>query len=178
MSIEPIPIPDYLSTSSAATLHELQALALELFQRLADGARRLENCERKAKDEFASQTRDNDRMIARLAAERFEFQRLLDRMLPQIEQSELPPDLAKALSVQARGWDAELQRMGIEVIDLAGQILTDALSEKVEVESAIPDPNVEETVVRKTLTPLVLHEGRVVGAAKVNTSVPKKEGSL
>ncbi len=72
------------------------------------------------------------------------------------------------------------------MIDLAGQILTDALAEKVEVESAIPDPDVNETVVRKTLTPLVLHEGRVVGVAKVITSVPLprskeqelKEGSL
>ncbi len=135
---------------------------------------------------MAFQAREGGRLIARLAAERFEFQRLLDRVLPPIEQGQLPPDLATALSLQARSWDVELQRMGIEVVDLAGQVLTDPLFEMVEVESAIPDAAVEETVVRKTLVPLVLHEGRVVGVAKVITSVPlphdgepeTEEGSL
>lgn len=177
MSTEMIPVPGFLTTPSAAvTPRDLQALALELYQRLAESARRIEQCERKAQDELASQAREHDRLIARLAAERFELQRLLDRVLPPIEQGQLPPDLATALRLQARSWDAELQRMGIEVIDLAGQVLTDALSEKVEVESAIPEPVVEEAVVRKTLTPLVLYQGRVVGVAKVITSVPLPQG--
>ncbi len=89
MSTETIPIPGFLPTPLATTPRELQGLALELYRHLADNARRLEECERKAKDELASQAREHDRMIARLAAERFEFQRLLDRVLPQIEQGEL-----------------------------------------------------------------------------------------
>jgi len=186
MNNQQMPVPGFLPTPPAVTLRELQGLAQELYQRLADSGRHIEQGERKAHDELSSQAREHDRLIARLAAERFEFQRLLDRVLPQIAQGELPADLAKALTLQARSWDAELHRARIEVIDLAGQVLTDALSERVEVESAIPDPEVEETLVRKTLVPLVLHAGRVVGVAKVITSVPvprdgepaPKEGSL
>ena len=46
------------------------------------------------------------------------------------------------------------------------------ISDDVEVESHVPDPSVSQTEVRETLTPLVLLDGKVIGLAKVVTSVP------
>ncbi len=170
MATDPLPLPGPLPVTDLRA--DLPALALELYRQLAETARQAALRERALGDELAARTRAAERTIARLATGRFEFQRLLDR----VERAGTAPDLAGALALQARAWDAELQRAGVEVRDLQGEVLTDELYAQVEVAGAVPDPAVDRPTVRETLVPLVLVGGQVVGAAQVITSVPPPPG--
>jgi hypothetical protein len=155
----------------------LSERVLELYQQLADATSRADASERQARDQVEAQTRALHRTIALLAAERFEYDRLLRRLLPELEKVG-HEHIGRLLALHTRSWDATLRRVQIEVRDLTGEVLTDALADMVEVESAIPDPAVQESTVRETLFPLVLHAGRVVGLAKVVTSVPLQQSDI
>lgn len=171
MNEQPEHVPEYMPTSLAVPNTRLEELALELYQQLAAETARARECERQCREQLDALSRDANRTIRELAAERFEFGRLVERILPALTQAGLA-DVIKVLDIYARTWDANLKRARVEVENLTGRVLTDELAELVEVESAIPDPAVRETIVRKTLTPLVKIDGRVTGLAKVNTSVP------
>lgn len=175
MSADPLPVPDFIPTPWAEPPSGLAELAFAIYQRLAVSAEGSEACARSAREQIENHTRQTGGVIALLAAQRLEYGRLLRRILPELEQRGLP-EVCKVLTLYARSWDADLRRARVEVRDLAGSVLTDELREMIEVESAIPDPAVGETVVRETLFPLVLHEGRVASPAKVITSVPAPSG--
>jgi hypothetical protein len=166
-------VPDLLPARLTASHAQIVELALELYQRLATETARAQVTERKCAAQLEELQRAKNRTISDQAVERFEFQRLLERILPALEAAGLA-DVIKVLRLYARSWDASLQRAQIEVEDLTGRLLTDELVELIEVESAIPDPAVHASVVRKTIRPLVKIDGHVTGLAKVNTSVPVK----
>jgi hypothetical protein len=153
------------------TLVAVEEQVLELYRRHAHEQARAAAAESAAREARDSLTRSFHRTISELAAERFAFDRLIGRILPMLESAGLE-QAVKVIQLYARSWDANLKRARIEVADLAGQPLTDELAEVIEVESAISDPAVREIVVRETLSPLVKLEGRVIGLARVNTSVP------
>ena len=161
------PVPPLLTEPYVAHLGDVEDAALDLYQRLADATRRAEDVERKCKTEVADHTRNARSLIATLAAERFEFERLLRRIEPELQRLKAD-DLLRVVSLYARSWDQKLLRLRIEVRDLTGM----PISDDVEVESHVPDPSVSQTEVRETLTPLVLLDGKVIGLAKVVTSVP------
>lgn len=159
------------SADAPISLEELKEQVFQLYQRHAHERARADAAESAARAERDALTRSFHRTISELAAERFAFERLLVRILPALERAGLDQAI-KVIKLYARTWDANLKRAQITVTDLAGQRLTDELAEVIEVESAIGDPAVREIVVRETLTPLVKLEGRVIGLARVNTSVP------
>jgi hypothetical protein len=168
-----LPVPDFLPTSSRTLPSDLPDLALRLYQRLAEALSRVETSERQVQEQTNAQLRMLYRVVVLLAAERFEYDRLLRRVLPELEKSG-QESIGQVLALHTRTWDETLRRVQIEWRDLTGHILTDELADVVEVESAIPDSTIHETVVRETLFPLILHEGRVVGLAKIVTSVPTR----
>jgi len=175
MSANPLQVPDFIQTPWAEPPSGLIDLAFALYQRLAECAEVSEAGARSAREQLENQARQTGGVIALLAAQRLEYERLLRRILPELELRGLP-EVCKVLMLYARSWDADLRRARVEVRDLTGSVLTDELCEMIEVESAIPDPAVSKTVVRETLLPLVLHEGRVASPAKVITSVPAPSG--
>jgi hypothetical protein len=177
MSLDELPVPDYQPVASPDGFARLPELVGELCQRLGDMSRRLEMAEQQAREQFATQNRKMNRLVAQLASERFELERLLRRVLPELEAAGLA-NLAKVLTLYARSWDSNLQRAEIEVRDVTGCELTDELVEVVEVESAVADASVRQTVVRETITPLVIHQGRVIGVATIITAVPVSRDEL
>lgn len=171
MSLYELPIPDYLPVASPNGFAGLPELVGELCQRLSDMTRQLEMAEQQTREQLATQSRKMNRLVAQLASERFELERLLRRVLPELEAAGLT-SLAKVLTLFARSWDSNLRRAEIEVRDVTGCELTDELVEVVEVESAVVDAGVRQTVVRETITPLVIYQGRVIGVATIITAVP------
>lgn len=166
-----LPIPDAIPVPADVHLEDVEDAALELYQRVAEADRRVEDAERRLRSEMSETRSHADRLIALLAAERFEFGRLLRRLRPELDRRNAA-DLLPLLDLYVRAWDLKLSRAALEVVDLAGHSLSEALMEVVEVESHVPDPAVSQTQVRETLVPLVLHEGRTIGIAKIITSVP------
>jgi hypothetical protein len=131
----------------------------------------VEKAERAHRAEMIERSRSLHHLIASLAAERFEFGRLMQRIAPELERRGCR-DLQESFVLFVRAWDLKMSRAGIHVHDLAGAILTDELAGDVEVESHVPDPFVGQTTVRETLIPLVLLDGKAIAPAKVVTSVP------
>jgi hypothetical protein len=171
MGREILIIPDDLPAPAAELAVSVPELALELYRRVADSAREAEEHQKKARQEIDRSTQEAGRTLARVAAARFELGRLLARVLPMLVEADRG-DVARILELFTRGWDAELERARVEVRDVTGQALTDELAAVIEVEGAIPDPGVDQAMVRETLSPLVLWAGRIVGVARVITSVP------
>lgn len=175
MRREPQPaIPDYLPVPAASLPGNLPELALELYRRVAESAREADEQRRRAAQEIERHTREAGRTLASLAAARFELGRLFARITPALAAAG-QEDLGRVLALFARSWDAELERARIEVRDVTGRPMTEELAAVIEVEGAVPDPAARETLVRETLSPLVLWAGRVVGVARVITSVPTPE---
>lgn len=166
-----LPIPPYLPAPPTPPPGGLPELALELYRQIAGAAREREEQRRSAQQETERQTREAERTLARLAAVRFELARLLARILPALAEGGRE-DIVRILELFARSWDAELERCRIEVRDVAGEPVTDELAAVIEVEAAVPDPTTREAKVRETLSPLVVWDDRVVGVARVITSVP------
>lgn len=180
-----IPVPDYLPTPFETPPADLPEQVLELYRRVAENARLVKRTIEQAREAREAQRRESDRVIALLASERFELQRLMDRILPAMKKAELDKE-AKALSLFARRWDQDLRRVRVEVQDPVGLPLSDELTEVLEVENTILDRSVTEPSVRETLVPIVRFEDRLAGIGKVITSVPcvqqqpeeeEKEGS-
>lgn len=169
-----IAIPDYLPDPQAPVPGGLPDLALELCRRVAESAREAEEQQRKARLEIEQHTREAGRTLARVAAARFDFGRVLARVLPLLAEGGRD-DIGRILELFARSWDAELERARVEVRDVTGQPITEELAAVIEVEAAIPEPAVHQAAVRETLSPLVLWAGRPVGVARVITSVPVQE---
>jgi hypothetical protein len=149
----------------------MEGLALELCQRLADAASEVKAAEQRAKKEMEEIIERKEKLIAQIASERFEFDRLMQRVLPDLEAAGLE-SLIKIFAVYSKSWDVNLKRAQVEVLDLTGARVTDPLLDLVEVESAVPDPVAGEGFVRETLSPLVKLEGRIIALAKVITTVP------
>jgi hypothetical protein len=166
-----VALPPYLPAVPLAAPAALPELALELYRKVAAATREAEQAQQAARQEVEKFTREAGRVLARLAAARFELERLLARLRPELAAAGRD-DLGRVLDLFARGWDAELERSRVEVRDVTGLPMTDELAQLIEVEGAVPDVASRETTVRETLAPLVLWAGRVVGVARVITSVP------
>jgi hypothetical protein len=165
------PVPPPFPLDECAACGDIEDAALALYQKLADTERAAEEFRRKAHDELRDQSAKSRVLIARLAAERFEFERLARRMEPDLVRLEAA-GLLRALDLYRRAWDQLLRRNNIEVCDITGYPLTDEIAEDLEVEGHVPDPAVTQTTIREMLSPLVRLEGKTIGMAKVITSVP------
>ncbi|HWP43377.1 MAG TPA: hypothetical protein VNO14_09095, partial [Blastocatellia bacterium] len=104
-----IEVPGFLPTPLEGPPEELEDLALELYQRIADGAARVRQCEREARERTEEATARSNRLIVELTCERFEFERLIRRILPEIEKAGLE-NVAKVIALYARSWDSNLKR--------------------------------------------------------------------
>jgi hypothetical protein len=164
-------VPDFIQPSTYQTEGSLEELALDLYEHSADVARRLRNSATRWEEKLAAQTAETDGVIAALATVRFEFQRLLDRFSRGPEPLD-PERFRELLELFAKQWDVSLVRCGVEVQDLTGEIMSDDLAGRVDVQNAIPDPAVKELTVRETLAPQVRYKERVAGRAIVVTSAP------
>jgi hypothetical protein len=165
------PVPDELPLDEGASCGDIEDAALAMYQKLADTVRAFEESGRKAREALDEEARKSRHLIASLAAERFEFERLARRLEPDLARLQAT-ELLRALDLYKRAWDQVLRRNNVEVHDLTGCPLTDDLAEDIEVEGHVPDPSATRTVVRETLSPLVRYEGKTIGMAKVITSVP------
>jgi hypothetical protein len=168
MPVPLLPVPDEIR------LEDIEDAALALYERIAEADSRFAAMEKRLGTESAEQTRTLHRLVAILAAERFEFDRMMRRIGPELTRRNCT-DLLQSIGLYARAWDLKLSRASLEVVDLAGYPLTDELAGEVEVESHLPDPSVSVTTVHETLVPLVVLGGKVIGPAKIVTSVPKAE---
>lgn len=169
--VNELPVPSSIPLPAEARLEDIEDAALEFYQRVAEADRRIGEVERRLRTEMSEKSRSANRLIALLAAQRFEFERLVRRLGPELERRNAG-DIMQILDLYARAWDLNLGRAALQVVDLTGQPLDEKLAEDVEVESHVPDPSVSQTMVRETLVPLVLLEGRPIGLAKIVTSVP------
>ena len=147
----PFPLPPFMAAPEGSRVADVEDAALDLYQRLADATRRAEEIERRSRTELADHVRNTRSLIASLAAERFEFERLLRRIVPELQRLQAE-DLLRIVGIYARSRDQKLMRLRIEIRDLTGQSLSEGLADEVEVESHVPDPAVTETQVRETLS--------------------------
>jgi hypothetical protein len=150
----------------------LADLALNLYRQVAEAERQRAEAVREAAARVAENDLKNQRTIASLAIQRFEFDRLLGRIVAELTQLGAHDSL-RAIDLFSRSWKQELERKCIEVRDLAGLPLTKELAAVVDVNGAIPECGLSHVVIRETLAPLVMHRGQVISAAVVNTSVPE-----
>jgi hypothetical protein len=170
MNLDDLPIPGFLAAPELSQIPaNIEDLTLDLYQRTSDTSRNAADTVKRIEQQVRERGRATDRVIAVLAAERFEFERVLRRIRPELEQLNAP-SAERVLGLFARSWDATLARLKVECRDLTGLPLTDELAAEVEVESAIPG-DTDQTVIRETLFPLVIYEGRVAALAKVVTLV-------
>ena len=167
-------LPPPVKVPGELNLAKMEDAAYELYDRVARADEQLTKCERSLRAELAEKSRSAQRLIAMLAAERFEFDRILRRLSPELERRGAS-DLLQYLNLFVRAWDLKLSRANIQVLDIAGCLLDDELAGDVEVESHVPDVSVSATMVRETLVPLVKLDGKTIGQAKIVTSVPAKK---
>jgi hypothetical protein len=164
------PVPDLLPVPEGLDPLDIEDAALSLYQALADANRLNEENEARTCSLTEEQARASQALIAGLAAERFEFSRLVRRIARELERLGASDSL-RVLELHERAWDQRLSRAHIEVLDVTGFPLTNELLANVEVEAAVPDATVAHSEIRETLTPLVSLNGRPIGTAKVVTSV-------
>ncbi len=165
-----LPVPAFL-VPDEVRLDDVEDAALELYARVAEADARLDQVQHKLREELGEQARALKRLIALLASERFEFDRLMRRIGPELMSGGMA-GLMESLQLYARGWDMRLNRMSIQVVDLAGYPLSDDLVNDLEVESHVHDPSIRATTIRETLVPQVFLEGKSIGMAKVIAAVP------
>lgn len=171
MNETPIPLPDFLPSTVDEPPADLAEKVLALYGRLAEHERLVDCTIREGKKTQAAEQARSDRVIAALAAQRFELTRLSARLLPALAAAELA-DEGQAFALFARRFDQALAHAAVEVRDPTGDILDDELAAVLEVEGAVEEPLVEVPTVRRTLVPIVRFGGRVIGAGRVITSVP------
>ena len=174
MSMNQPPVPDLLPTAWR-TPPNLKELTLALYRHLANCSASVEASKKHATEQVEDHIRQTSRIIAQLAAQRFEYERLLKRVLPELEVAGLR-EVGDVLLLFARSWDAELRSACVEVRDLTGQMVTDDLTDMIEVHSAVSESGAESVLIRETLFPLVMYRDVVVGPAHVITSVPPQSG--
>jgi hypothetical protein len=170
----PFPVPPELTVDEVFECGNIEGETLALYQKLAEAVRAVEESDRRREEELAGVTDRFLSLIASLAGERFEFERLVRRMVPELVRMEAA-ELIKALDLFQRAWDQTLRRNKIEVLDISGWTLTDEIAEEIEVKGHVSDSGVTQTKVRETLAPLVRIEGRTIATAKVITSVAARE---
>jgi hypothetical protein len=165
-----VPVPDLLPVASTAA-GDLTELVLELYRELASARRDAELAARQAAERIHAHTLETNRTIAALAAERFEFERLMKRIQPELDAL-AAQNVSRVLDLFRRSWASELARQHVELRDLTGEPFTSELAEMVDVNAVLDDPAIAEPIVHEMLVPLVLHHDRVVGKAIVNKAVP------
>jgi molecular chaperone GrpE (heat shock protein) len=167
-----VPFPDALpETSDVSRTEGASELALDLYRQLAQARRETHACIERAGQRIEAHVLATSATIAALATERFELDRLIKRIEPEL--AALGADNAlRVLDLFARAWSASLARHGVEVRDLTGASFDDEIAEAVEVNAAIEDASIATPMIRETLAPLVVHRGRIVGKAVVNKGVP------
>ena len=99
-----LPLPPSIPLPAEARLDDVESAALELYQRVAEADRCSEEIERRLRSQMLEKSRTADRLIATLAAERFEFDRLLRRLGPELERRNAG-DVMQYLEMFARAWD-------------------------------------------------------------------------
>lgn len=169
-----IPIPGELPTPLRSFPETLADDVLGLYHRLAEADTLLRRASEASQKARQAERRQAERVLVQLAAQRFELERLLRRILPNLRQAGLSGDV-HALELFARRFDQELSRQQIEVLDPVERPLDEALIEVLEVESAVVDPAVAEPRVRETLFPIVFWRGRPIGPGRVISSVPEPQ---
>jgi hypothetical protein len=167
-----VPFPDALpETGDLSQTEGASELALDLYRQLAQAQRETRACIEQAGQRIEAHVLGTSAIIAALAAERFELDRVIKRIEPELVA--LGADNAlRVLDLFARSWSASLARHGVEVRDLTGAPFDDEIAEAVDVNAAVEDASITAPMIRETLVPLVLHRGRVVGKALVNKGVP------
>ncbi len=107
-----LPVPGFLPTPLADPPSDLEDMALMFYGRLVACAERLESAEKQGRAQREEQMHQAHRTMARLAAQRFEFTRLSQRIRSELET--LCPDhtetIDNVLGLFARNWDANLRR--------------------------------------------------------------------
>jgi hypothetical protein len=165
-----IPVPDLLPVA-AATAGDPAELVLELYRELASARRDAELAARQADERIHAHTLETNRTIAALASERFEFERLMKRIQPELNAL-AARNVLRVLDLFRRSWATNLTRHHVELRDLTGEPFTSELAEMVDVNAVLDDPAIAGPIVHEMLAPLVLHHDRVAGKAIVNKAVP------
>lgn len=174
-NIRTIPVPDTLPERPIPDV-EPSLLALDIYRMLADANQRALDAAGEAEARIQKHLLEANGSLAALAGQRFEFERMLRRLRPQLEGC---GEALRVLDLFARGWDAVLGREQIEVRDLTGLPLSDEIAECIdEVSGAVPDGAVDHVVVRETLVPVVLHRGAVIGRAAIVKTIPTVAADL
>jgi|PlaIllAssembly_1097288.scaffolds.fasta_scaffold173195_2 hypothetical protein len=164
------PIPGFLPSASGP-IHDPGKAVLDVYAGLASARRQAEDARKLAEAQIRSIALEADAVIAELSAMRFEFDRLLHRIGPQLEKIEAGGILS-LLDLFSRGWSALLQRHCIEIHDPKGEVFSDALAEIVEVRAAFVDPEVKQPMIAETIAPVIRYKGRLASKAVVHKAVP------
>src|SRR5947209_7364741 len=123
MNPEELPIPGFLSAPELEQIPaNLEDLTLELYQRTSDAIRSAAETVQHMDQQVNERQQTTDRVVAALAAERFEFERVMRRIRPELEQLNAPT-AERILALFARAWDATLARLKVECRDLTGLTL-------------------------------------------------------
>jgi hypothetical protein len=168
--VNPFPLPDPIPCAVRDPL-DLAGLSLSLYRKICGLNRLAEEAIENAERRIHTHTLATNHTIAALAAEHFEFERVMKRIEPELEKAGVH-NAKRVLDIFGRGWAAVLAREQIEVRDLTNVVFSNEIAELVEVNGSVEDPAASEPVVRETLTPLVLHRGQIAGRAIVNKAVP------
>jgi hypothetical protein len=168
--VNQFPLPDPIPRAAADPV-DLAGVSLSLYRKISGLNRLAEEAIANAELRIQSHTLATSRTIAALAAEHFEFDRVMKRIQPELEKAGAN-SVKRVLEVFGRGWAAVLAREEVELRDLTNVPFSNEIAEVVEVNGSVADPAASEPVVRETLTPLVLHRGQIISRAIVNKSVP------
>lgn len=164
-------IPDFLPCKLSAPPTAMFDIAWNLYKQNASLTEELQNCRKQAAEEVEAGWKKIHHTLAQLAAERFEFERVMERTRADLGKNKLRK-LKQILNLHRKRWDNVLKRLEIEIVDLQGMVLSEELAAVIEVESAVPNSKVTETTVRETLSPLIKMRGELIGIGRVVTSVP------
>src|SRR6266545_6084489 len=108
-----VPLPEPLPETPDVSRGEGAAeLALDLYRQLAEARRDARAAVEKADQRIESHVLSTSATIAALAAERFELDRLLKRIEPELT-ARGAADVIRVLDLFARAWSAALAREGI-----------------------------------------------------------------
>ena len=111
-----LPLPPMIAQPDELLFNDVEDAALELYKRAAEAEAQTEKAVRTVRAEMVEQMRSAHRLIATLAAERFEFDRLMARIAPELERRN-SNDLLQFLVLFKRSWELRMRRASIEVVE-------------------------------------------------------------
>jgi|GEM_PF-1892128 len=113
-------------------------------------------------------------VLAQVATEVFDLNRSFLKLKERTTSDKLDEDF-QGLDILRKRIQDILNRNKVEAVDLTGRMIDDEMLPQIVIIKNIPDEHVTQPVVRQTIQPLILRDGKMIQKGVVTVVIPKNE---